>query len=109
MLSIAPRDRYATASTRTRRPAGLLAALVLAPFPPTLPRGGGDSTALAQATPPRGRPPRAPQPAPLAPAAFTPPINTPSLPMAPGSSWVYRDIEGGEVHRVVITVTKQTK
>ena len=59
MTSVTPRDRYATVvSTRTRRPAGLLAALVLAAVSAILLTGCGDSTALSQGTTPQGRLPR---------------------------------------------------
>lgn len=110
MTSVTPRDRYATVvSTRTRRPAGLLAALVLAAVSAILLTGCGDSTALSQGTTPQGRLPRGGEPVRLDPADFTTRIDNPYLPMAPGSRWVYRDVEGGEVHRVVITVTPQTK
>jgi hypothetical protein len=107
MRSIAPRDRYATAaSTRTRRPAAPLAALVLAAI---LLTGCGDTRAPSQGTTPDGRLPRGDEAVRLDPADFTTRIDNPYLPMTPGSRWVYRDVEGGEVHRVVITVTSQTK
>jgi hypothetical protein len=110
MMSTTPRDRDAPAgSTRTRRPAGLLAALVLAGLSAVLLTGCGDSTALSQGTTPQGQLPRGAQTVRLDPADFTTRIDNPYLPMAPGSRWVYRDVEGGEVQRVVVSVTPQTK
>ena len=96
-------------STRTRRPAGPLAALVLAAVSAILLAGCGDSTARARAPLRRAGLPRGGEAVRLDPADFTTRIDNPYLPMAPGSRWVYRDVEGGEVHRVVITVTPQTK
>ena len=49
------------------------------------------------------------EPAELDPADFTTEIDNPWWPMSPGSRWVYREVENGEVQRVVVTVTDQTK
>jgi hypothetical protein len=45
----------------------------------------------------------------LDPAEFTTEIDNPYWPMRPGSRWVYREGEGGEMLRVVVTVTGRTK
>jgi hypothetical protein len=45
----------------------------------------------------------------LDPADFTTEIDNPWWPMSPGSRWVYREVENGEVQRVVVTVTGRTK
>jgi hypothetical protein len=109
-MSVTPRDRHATAgSTRPRRRAGLLAALVLAVVSAVLLSGCGDSTEPGQSTTPQGRLPRGDEVVHLDPADFTTRIDNPYLPLAPGSRWLYKDVEGGEVHQVVVTVTPQTK
>ena len=59
-----------------------------------------------------GRPRAAPgrEPANLDPADFVAAIDNPYWPMAPGSSWVYRETDGeGGVQRVEVTVTPKTK
>ena len=43
------------------------------------------------------------------PADFSTQIDNPYWPMAPGSHWVYREAENGELQRVDVTVTNQTK
>jgi hypothetical protein len=43
------------------------------------------------------------------PADFTTQIDNPYWPMAPGSHWVYREVENGELQRVDVTVTNQTR
>jgi hypothetical protein len=45
----------------------------------------------------------------LDPSDFTTDITNPYWPMPVGSRWVYRETEGQEVQRVVVTVTDQTK
>src|SRR4029453_4923875 len=45
----------------------------------------------------------------LDPAEFTTEIDNPYWPMSPGSRWVYREVENGEVQHVVVTVTGRTK
>jgi hypothetical protein len=45
----------------------------------------------------------------LHPADFTTEIDNPYWPMVPGSHWVYRESENGEVQRVDVTVTQRTK
>src|SRR5215475_7662553 len=61
--------------------------------------GGGSSTSLPQGT----------KAVHLDPADFTTEIDNPYWPMRPGSHWVYREVEGGEVHRDDVTVTNETK
>jgi len=60
---------------------------------------GGTSTSLPQGT-------KAVQ---LDPADFTTEIDNPYWPIRPGSHWVYREVEDGEVHRDDVTVTNETK
>ena len=45
----------------------------------------------------------------LDPAEFTTSIDNPYWPMAPGSRWVYNEVEDGVKQRVVVTVTDRTK
>src|SRR6478736_9183461 len=45
----------------------------------------------------------------LDPSKFTTTIDNPYWPIRPGSHWVYREVEDGEVHRDDVTVTNQTK
>ena len=49
------------------------------------------------------------EPAELDPADFTTEIDNPYWPLRPGNRWVYRETSGGEVQRVVVTVTDRTK
>jgi hypothetical protein len=49
------------------------------------------------------------EPAKLDPADFTTEIDNPYWPMSPGSRWVYREVENGDVQRVTVTVTDRTK
>jgi hypothetical protein len=49
------------------------------------------------------------EPAKLDPADFATEIDNPYWPMSPSSRWVYRETSGGEVQRVVVTVTDRTK
>jgi hypothetical protein len=54
--------------------------------------------------------PQGSEPAMLNPADFTTKIDNPYWPMAPGSQWVYREIDTtGARQKVVITVTSKTK
>src|SRR5919197_1514970 len=53
--------------------------------------------------------PRGSEPANLDPAQFTTRIDNPYWPLAPGSKWVYREVENGVVQRVEVTATDQTK
>ena len=54
--------------------------------------------------------PQSSEPAELDPADFVATIDNPYWPMAPGSRWVYREVdaEGGE-QRVEVSVTDETK
>jgi len=61
--------------------------------------GGSKSSSLPQGT----------KPVKLDPADFTTTIDNPYWPIRPGSHWVYREVEDGEVHRDDVTVTNQTK
>jgi hypothetical protein len=61
--------------------------------------GGSESEAL----------PTGSEPAKLDPADFTTEIDNPYWPMAPGSHWIYRESENGDVQRVDVTVTDRTK
>jgi hypothetical protein len=45
----------------------------------------------------------------LDPTDFTTEIDNAYWPMSPGSRWVYREVENGDVQRVTVTVTGQTK
>ena len=45
----------------------------------------------------------------LDPTAFTTEIDNPFLPLAPGSRWVYREVENGRTQRVVVTVTDRVR
>jgi hypothetical protein len=67
---------------------------------------GGTSEATT-APPPL---PQGSEPVELDPADFVPRIDNPHWPMAPGSTWVYRetDAEGNEQH-VEVTVTNRSK
>jgi hypothetical protein len=53
--------------------------------------------------------PQGSEPANLDPAEFTTKIDNPYWPLAPGSRWVYREVENGVVQRVDVTVTDRTK
>lgn len=61
--------------------------------------GGSKSSSLPQGT----------KAVKLDPADFTTTIDNPYWPIRPGSHWVYREFEDGEVHRDDVTVTSQTK
>jgi hypothetical protein len=65
---------------------------------------GGSDSSSAGSTLPRGS-----EPANLDPAEFSTNIDNPYWPMAPGSRWVYREVENGAVQRVEVTVTDGTK
>jgi hypothetical protein len=45
----------------------------------------------------------------LDPSKFTTQIDNPYWSMKPGDHWVYRELEDGELQRVDVTVTDQTK
>jgi hypothetical protein len=67
-------------------------------------QGASDSPAAAT-TLPKGS-----QPVKLDPGQFTTEIDNPYWPMNPGSRWLYREADGnGEVQRVEVVVTDQTK
>jgi hypothetical protein len=61
--------------------------------------GGGKSNSLPQGT----------KPSKLDPSKFTTEIDNEYWPMKPGNHWVYRELEDGELQRVDVTVTNQTK
>ena len=65
---------------------------------------GGGSKSRAGSELPTGS-----EPANLDPADFTKEIDNPYWPMSPGSRWVYREVENGDVQRVTVTVTDRTK
>jgi len=60
---------------------------------------GGKSTSLPQGA----------KPSKLDPSKFTTEIDNEYWPMKPGNHWVYRELEDGELQRVDVTVTNQTK
>jgi hypothetical protein len=62
-----------------------------------------DSSAVATTLPKGSQPVR------LDPAQFTTEIDNPYWPMTPGSRWLYRETDKGEVQRVEVVVTDQTK
>jgi hypothetical protein len=70
--------------------------------------GQATETASGRQTPPTHLP-QGSETVRLDPANFTTKIDNPYLPMRPGDRWVYSDVERGERHRVVVTVTPQTK
>jgi hypothetical protein len=74
---------------------------------------GGDETTTVTATGPAEQPgaglPQGAEPAKLDPSEFTTEIDNPYWPMTVGSRWVYREQEGGETQKVVVTVTDRTK
>jgi hypothetical protein len=45
----------------------------------------------------------------LDPADFVPVVDNPFLPLTPGSRWVYEGNDGGEVERIEVTVTGDTR
>ena len=53
--------------------------------------------------------PQGTKPSKLDPSKFTTAIDNPYWPMKPGYHWVYRELEGGELQRVDVTVTDRTK
>jgi hypothetical protein len=65
---------------------------------------GGESKSSSSSPLPTGS-----EPAKLDPADFTTDIDNPYWPMSPGSRWVYREVENGEVQRVTVVVTDRTK
>ena len=69
--------------------------------------GGDDDTTSARSGP--APLPTGGEPYELDPARFSTEIDNPYWPMAVGSRWVYREIEGDEVQRVVVTVTGRTR
>jgi hypothetical protein len=71
--------------------------------------GGSDSSSGASSASQESTLPRGSEPANLDPAEFTTKIDNPYWPMAPGSRWVYREVENGVVQRVDVTVTNRTK
>jgi hypothetical protein len=113
---MARRKRSAPAtSTRPRAPrpkavAGAITAVVAAVAASVAVAACGQSTepASGRQTPPAHLPQGA-EPVRLDPANFTTKIDNPYFPIRPGDRWVYSDIERGERHRVVVTVTPRTK
>jgi hypothetical protein len=74
--------------------------------------GGDDTTtvtATGSAAQPGGNLPQGSEPVKLDPSEFTTEIDNPYWPMTVGSRWVYREQEGGETLKVVVTVTDRTK
>src|SRR5919108_4078288 len=71
--------------------------------------GGSDSSSGASSASQESTLPRGSEPANLDPAEFTTRIDNPYWPLAPGSKWVYREVENGVVQRVEVTVTNRTK
>ncbi len=71
--------------------------------------GGSDSPSGAATVPASSKLPVGGEPANLNPAEFTTKIDNPYWPLAPGSRWVYREVENGLDQRVVVTVTNRTK
>jgi hypothetical protein len=69
--------------------------------------GGGDGEDASAAE--AGGLPQGSEHVELDPAEFTTEIDNRYWPMAPGSRWVYRETEGDESQRVVVTVTDRTK
>jgi hypothetical protein len=65
---------------------------------------GGGSKSSAGSQLPTGS-----EPAELDPADFTTEIDNAYWPMSPGSRWVYREVENGDVQRVTVNVTDRTK
>jgi hypothetical protein len=65
---------------------------------------GGGSKSSAGSQLPTGS-----EPAKLDPADFTTEIDNAYWPMSPGSRWVYREVENGDVQRVTVNVTDRTK
>jgi hypothetical protein len=65
---------------------------------------GGGSKSSAGSQLPTGS-----EPAKLDPADFTTEIDNAYWPMSPGSRWVYREVENGDMQRVTVTVTDRTK
>jgi hypothetical protein len=53
--------------------------------------------------------PRGGEPVDLDPSQFTTKIDNPYWPLAPGSRWIYREVENGVNQQVVVTVTDRTK
>ena len=73
----------------------------------------GSTSATTGATGTTGVPavlPQGSEPASLDPSTFVALVDNPYWPLTPGSEWVYRETSGdGEVLRVVVTVTSETK
>jgi hypothetical protein len=70
---------------------------------------GSGSASEASSSQPSSALPTGSEPANLDPAEFTTTIDNPYWPLAPGSRWVYREVENGVVQRVEVTVTNRTK
>jgi hypothetical protein len=66
--------------------------------------GSGSGSGKAGGSLPKGS-----EPVKLDPADFTTRIDNPYLPMAIGTRWTYREVEGGVSQRIVVTVTPRTK
>jgi hypothetical protein len=67
-------------------------------------REAGTSSSAALTTLPKGS-----EPVRLDPGRFTAQIDNPYWPMTPGNRWLYREKADGELQRVEVTVTDQTK
>src|SRR5215210_5245541 len=71
--------------------------------------GGEDSQSASSTAGAAGDLPQGSDDVAIDPAEFTTSIDNPYWPMAPGSRWVYNEVEDGVEQRVVVTVTDRTK
>jgi hypothetical protein len=102
-------------NARAIRRAGAVAAILAVTLPALAGCGGddddgnGQTAAVSQSAAGSSALPQGAEPVTLDPAEFTTEITNPYWPMRPGSRWVYRETDKGEVLKVVVTVTDQTK
>jgi hypothetical protein len=94
---------------RAIRRAGAVAASVAVLLPALAGCGSDDDGGNAETEAGSAALPQGAEPVNLDPAEFTTEITNPYWPMRPGSRWVYRETDKGEVLKVVVTVTDQTK